>query len=56
MSSTPAPSVSKAHLDIHDQFTRQALAQSLGVTEENIKRAVRMVGTRISTIRGYFGH
>ena len=55
MSSTTALNTTKTHLDVHDQSARLALAEALGVTDEKLKKATQMVGTRISTIRGYLG-
>ncbi|MCJ2054222.1 DUF3606 domain-containing protein [Methylobacterium sp. J-070] len=46
----------RTHLDIHDRTDRQNVAQRLGISEEKLKKAVSMVGTRISTIRGHIGN
>jgi len=45
----------KPHLDIHDRAERDAYARRFGVTEERLRKAVRIVGSRISTLRGYLG-
>jgi hypothetical protein len=55
MTSTATLPANKTHLDIHDQCARQNLAEVLGVSEDKLKKAAEMVGTRISTIRGYLG-
>jgi len=55
MTSTATLPANKTHLDIHDQSSRQNLAEILGVSEDRLKKAAHMVGTRISTIRGYLG-
>ncbi|MCJ2034339.1 DUF3606 domain-containing protein [Methylobacterium sp. J-068] len=43
----------KTHLDIYDSQQRSMMASRLGVTEDRLKRAVRLVGTRISTLKSY---
>ena len=53
MPSTTALITIKTHLDMHDQSARLALAEALGVADDKLKKAIQMVGTRISTIRGY---
>jgi transcriptional regulator with GAF, ATPase, and Fis domain len=55
MTSTATLPANKTHLDIHDQSERQSLAEILEVSEDKLKKAARMVGTRISTIRSYLG-
>lgn len=40
-------------LDIHDQSARLALAERLGVSEERLRKATRIVGKRISSITAY---
>lgn len=41
----------KTHLDIHDRASRQAYAKLFGVTEEQLRKAARLVGTRVKTLR-----
>ena len=43
----------KTHLDIYDSQERTSMASRLGVSEDRLKRAVRLVGTRISTLKSY---
>lgn len=43
----------KSHLDIFDSQQRTAMATRLGVSEDRLKRAVRLVGNRISTLKSY---
>ena len=44
----------KTHIDIQDRHDRQEAAQSLGVSEDRLKKAVRLVGTRLASVRAYF--
>lgn len=44
----------KAHLDIHDIAQRSDMASRFGVSEDRLRKAVRIVGTRISTLASYF--
>lgn len=46
-----APHTDRPHLDIHDRSSREAYARQFGVTEEQLRKAVRLVGSRISTLR-----
>jgi hypothetical protein len=41
------------HLDIHDRSSRQAYARLFGVTEEQLRKAARLVGTRVKTLRSH---
>jgi hypothetical protein len=43
----------KIHLDIYDSQQRSSMASRFGVSEDRLKRAVRLVGTRISTLKSY---
>ncbi|MGY2052591.1 DUF3606 domain-containing protein [Methylobacterium sp. JK268] len=45
----------RTHLDLYDRDEVQALARDLGVTEDELKEAVRVFGRRISTLRGCVG-
>ncbi|WP_264045820.1 DUF3606 domain-containing protein [Methylobacterium flocculans] len=47
------PKAGKTHLDIYDSQQRSTMASRLGVSEDRLKRAVRLVGSRISTLRSY---
>lgn len=52
MSLSPAPR-NETFLDTHDPASRAALAIRLGVSEGRLRKAVRMVGARISSITAY---
>lgn len=52
MNDTTSTSV-RTHVDIYNRDACAELAARLGVTEDRLRRAVRMVGTRISSIQGY---
>lgn len=41
------------HIDIHDTHTRAHWAGRLGVTDERLRKAVRLVGTRLSSVTAY---
>jgi hypothetical protein len=43
----------KTHLDIYDSQQRSTMASRLGVSEDRLKRAVRLVGSRITTLKSY---
>jgi hypothetical protein len=43
----------KSHIDIFDRASREAWAQHFGVTEERLRKAVSMVGTRITSLTAY---
>ena len=47
------PKSSKTHIDIYDSQQRSQMASRFGVSEDRLKRAVRLVGTRISTLKSY---
>jgi hypothetical protein len=49
----PAPARSDTMLNIYDQSARSALAERLGVSEERLRKATRLVGNRISSITAY---
>ncbi len=52
--STFSKPAGKTHLDIHDLEQRSTMASRLGVSEDRLRKAVRIVGTRISTLASYF--
>lgn len=52
--STCSKPAGKTHLDIHDMEQRSMTASRLGVSEDRLRKAVRIVGTRISTLASYF--
>ncbi|BAU90668.1 hypothetical protein MPPM_2063 [Methylorubrum populi] len=41
------------HIDIHDSTTRKHWADLLQVSDERLRKAVRMVGTRVSSVSAY---
>ncbi|MDP4021724.1 DUF3606 domain-containing protein [Methylobacterium sp. NEAU 140] len=43
----------KTHIDIYDRASREAWAQRFGVTEQRLRKAVSMVGKRITSIAAY---
>lgn len=43
----------KTHIDIYDRAIREEWAQRFGVTEERLRKAVSMVGSRITSIAAY---
>ncbi|MCJ2124088.1 DUF3606 domain-containing protein [Methylobacterium sp. J-077] len=43
----------RTHIDINDRAARAALAARLGVTEEQLRKTVRLVGTRVRTIEAH---
>lgn len=47
------PKSGKTHIDIYDSQQRSLMASRFGVSEDRLKRAVRLVGTRISTLKSY---
>ena len=55
MSFTPSPFVSRTttHMDIHDRAVRSAWIQRYGITEAQLRKAVRMVGSRIGTLSNH---
>lgn len=45
----------KTHLDIHNPHEVRSLARDLDVTVDELKRSVRMFGTRIGVLRACVG-
>ena len=43
----------KTHIDIYDRAMREAWAQRFGVSEEQLRKAVTMVGGRITSVAAY---
>ncbi|WP_232630300.1 DUF3606 domain-containing protein [Methylobacterium sp. Leaf118] len=41
------------HIDIYDTTSRRHWADLLQVSDERLRRAVRMVGTRVSSVAAY---
>jgi hypothetical protein len=45
----------KTHIDMYDRVVRERWAQHFGVTDERLRKAVRMVGSRVATVTDHFG-
>jgi hypothetical protein len=45
----------KAHIDVFDRAAREHWALRFGVTEERLRKAVRMVGSRATSVAAYLG-
>lgn len=45
----------KAHIDVFDRAAREQWALRFGVTEERLRKAVRMVGSRATSVAAYLG-
>lgn len=43
----------KTHIDIYDRAMREAWAQRFGVSEERLRKAITMVGGRITSVAAY---
>ena len=43
----------KTHIDICDRAMREAWAQRFGVSEARLRKAVTMVGSRITSVAAY---
>ena len=43
-----------AHIDIHDSGSRSHWSSILGVTDARLRKAVRLVGTRVTSVTAYF--
>jgi hypothetical protein len=55
VSAMPIELHSKSHIDIHDRAAREHWAHRFGVTEDRLRKAVTMVGSRLSTVADYLG-
>ena len=53
MSVQPTVSPSRTHLDINDRVHRATYASRFNVSEEKLRKAVRLVGSRLSTLRSH---
>lgn len=51
----PTEPRSKTHIDISDRSVRNLWMGRFGVTDERLRKAVRVVGSRISTVSDYLG-
>ena len=43
----------KTHIDIYDRAMREEWAHRFGVSEERLRKAVTMVGSRITSVAAY---
>jgi hypothetical protein len=43
----------KTHIDIYDRAIREQWAQRFGVSEVRLRKAVTMVGSRITSVAAY---
>ena len=50
---TSPQSIKAKHIDIYDSVSRAHWAGVLGVTDERLRKAVRLVGTRVSSVSAY---
>ena len=48
-----SPTIKQTHIDIHDGTERAHWTAALGVTDERLRKAVRLVGTRVSSVSAY---
>jgi hypothetical protein len=52
-SPTPVQSRTVTHIDINDRAVRIVWAERYGVTDAQLRKAVRMVGSRITTLSNH---
>ena len=43
----------KTHIDIYDRSIREEWAQRFGVSQERLRKAVTLVGNRITSVAAY---
>ncbi|CAO4164897.1 DUF3606 domain-containing protein [Methylorubrum extorquens] len=53
MAETQADRREPTHLNVWDQTERAGFAARMGVSEGRLRKAVRLVGSRISTLSSY---
>ncbi|MGU3417002.1 DUF3606 domain-containing protein [Methylobacterium sp. D54C] len=51
----PTELLDKTHIDVFDRAAREHWALRFGVTEERLRKAVRMVGSRVASVAAYLG-
>ncbi|MCJ2099293.1 DUF3606 domain-containing protein [Methylobacterium sp. E-046] len=49
----PTEPRTSTHIDISDRGARDLWTKRFGVTEERLRKAVRMVGSRVTTVTDY---
>lgn len=45
----------KAHIDVFDRAAGEHWSLHFGVTEDRLRKAVRMVGSRVTSVAAYLG-
>jgi hypothetical protein len=45
----------KAHIDVFDRAAREHWALRFGITEDRLRKAVRMVSSRAASVAAYLG-
>ncbi len=45
----------KTHIDVFDRAAREAWAHRFGVTEDRLRKAISMVGSRVTSVAAYLG-
>ncbi|WP_244471755.1 DUF3606 domain-containing protein [Methylobacterium sp. ARG-1] len=53
MAETHNTSAERSHLDVWDRSAREQFAARLGISDEKLRQAIRMVGSRIATLSSY---
>ncbi|MDP4027192.1 DUF3606 domain-containing protein [Methylobacterium sp. NEAU 140] len=43
----------RTHLDVWDRAARSAFAARIGVSDEKLRKSIRMVGSRITTLSSH---
>lgn len=43
------------HIDIYDASIRQLWAERFGITDQQLRKAVKLAGSRISMVAGHLG-
>lgn len=43
----------RTHIDLHDGADRTHWAARLGVTDERLRKAIKLVGTRVASVSAY---
>jgi len=46
---------SKTHIDIYDASSRRSWADHFGVTDQQLRKAIQLAGSRISMVAGHLG-
>jgi hypothetical protein len=51
----PVKSRRATHIDIYDASCRRSWAEHFGITDQQLRKAVHLAGSRISTVAGHLG-